>query len=130
MTAIMSSINSVRQMPLNWTTISNTLTRGQYWAVACFSANTGGANHASLSQVGFVSGLSAIGSAINPPEMMKDTASVTSPYPFQGLATLVNSSNSLMPDSIATSKITTATAIANSTNFQSLWMRLYSSHSN
>jgi hypothetical protein len=130
MTAIMSSINSVRQIPMNWTTISNTLTRGQYWAVVAFSALTGGANQASLSQVGYVSNFSIIGSAINPPELMQNTASVTSPYPFLGQATLVNSSNSLMPVSFNTSVITTATAIANSTKFQSIWMRIYSSHSN
>jgi hypothetical protein len=130
MTAIMSSINSVRQVPMNWTTLGNTLTRGQYWAVVAFSQLTAGAAQASLSQVGFVSNFSIIGSAINPPEFMQNTASVTSPYPFLGQATLVNSSNELMPSSFATSKITTATAIANSTKFQSIWMRIYSSHSN
>jgi hypothetical protein len=128
--SLMSSINSVRLMPLVWTTQSNTLTRGNYWAVVGFSQLTGGANQASLSQVGFVSGLSALGSAFNPPAMMKDTASVTSPYPFIGLATMVNSSNSLMPVSFNTSNITTATATANSTAFQSIWFQMHSSHSN
>jgi len=130
LSAIFSSISGTRLMPLEWTTHGNTLTAGQYFGVFCFSALTGGANQASLSQVGFVSNFSAMGSALFPPLLMKDTASVTSPYPFLGQATLVNSSNSLMPVSFNTSKITTATAIANSTAFQSIWLQVYSSHSN
>ena len=129
MTSIMSSISSVRKVGLNYSTISNTLTRGQYFAVACFSQLTGGNAQASLTSVGFVSSMSILGSAFNPPALGKSTASVTSPYPFMGQATLINDTNSLMPASFNTSKITTATAIANSTKFQSIWMQIYSSHS-
>ncbi len=126
--AIMASLNSVRQLPLVWSTAGHTLTRGQYWAVVCFSQLTGSVANASLSQVGFVSNYSAIGSALSPPRMWGDTLSVTSPMPFMGLATLINASNELMPAAFSTSKITTATAIANSTNYQSIWMNIYSSH--
>src|SRR4029077_7003767 len=127
LSAIFSSISGTRLMPLEWTTHGNTLTAGQYFGVFCFSALTGGNNQACISQVVFVSNFSAMGSALSPPVLMKDTASVTSPYPFLGQATLVNSPNSLMPVSFNTSKITTATAIANSTMFQSIWLQVYSS---
>lgn len=130
MSSIMSSIQSVRKMPLMWSTQSVTMTANQYWAVACLTALTAGANNAALSQVGFESFISAMGSAFNPPAFMKSTASVTSPYPFLGQATLVNSSNSLMPVSFNTNVITTATNTNASTKFQSLWIQLYSTHSN
>lgn len=125
MTNMTQSWLGSKLVPLNWTSVSNTVTAGQYWAVICLSALTAGNNQAALSQIAFNT------SAVTfPQEMGKLTASVTSPFPFQGLATLVNSSNSLMPVSFNTSVITTATAAANSTNYQSVWMRAYSSHSN
>lgn len=128
LSAIMGSIQGVKQIPLNYSTVSNTLTRGQYWAVVAFSQLTGSVANASLTSVGYVSNYSAIGTALNPPVLFGDSASLTSPYPFLGMATLVNSSNSLMPVSFNTSKITTATATANSSAFQSIWMNIYSSH--
>jgi hypothetical protein len=129
MSSIMSSIQGARKMPLNWSTDSKTLTANQYWAVACFTQLTAGAANASLTSIGFVSSLSIMGSAFNPPAMMRSTASITSPYPFLGQATLVNSSNSLMPVSFNTNAITVSTNTNASTKFQSVWFQIYSSHS-
>ena len=130
MSSIMDSISSVRKMGLNWSSISNTITAGQYWAVACFSQLTAGNNQASLTSIGMVSSHTGIASAYNPPHLGRSTASITSPFPFLGQATLVNNTNSLMLASFNTNVITTATALANSTKFQSIWFQIFSSHSN
>jgi hypothetical protein len=129
MSSIMSSISGARKIPMEWSTHGNTLPAGQYFVVGCFTQLTGGNAQASLTSVGFESNMSALGSAFNPPALAKSTASVTSPLPFLGQATLIQNTDSLMLASFNTSKITTATATANSTKFQSLWFQMYSSHS-
>jgi hypothetical protein len=116
---VAASLSGSMLVPMVQTSNTVTITPGNYFVVAAFSHNAG-------ASVGTLQSIGLISKSLSLPPVVgaSRTASTYSPWPWLGAASMVVSSNQLVPNTFDMANITTGTGAAPIPQ-SSIWMQFY-----